>query len=452
MFPTETIANFIARTKTQDIPERVFALAKRSLIDTFGVALGATQSGVDGALRKLAQTTQPGDAFLWNGQGRAAATDAAWMNGALAHALDFDDGGVALTPMHPSSPVLPAVWALGERNNRSGRELLAAYVLGLEVECKLAGAVSLTHYDHGWHATGTIGSFGAVAGAGWLLRLDAEQMRSAIGITASMASGLKSNFGTMTKPLHAGLAARNGVMAAQLSQAGWSANPYALDAKKGFLDVYGCGEIGELTLGQPYHFESPGVSLKRFPSCSATHHCIEAMFALTRSHDLRAEQVDAIECRVHALSYQALRKEPEAASAEAARFSLHFTMALVLLEGAVELKHFLPETRNRTDVRALMAKVRVAVHPELETLESKQKVFGEVQVRLKDGRLLTQRATQVRGRAPLTLTDADVDAKFLGCAEPALGAAKAQELLAKLRRLDEQPEIRSLLPAAFGLA
>lgn len=452
MSATESIANFIAGTKVADIPASVLALAKRNLIDTLGVAIGATESAVDGALRKLPLASRSGEALLWNGRGRAAALDAAWMNGALAHALDFDDGGVALTPMHPSSPVLPALWALGERDNRSGRDLLAAYVLGLEVECKLTGAVSLTHYDQGWHATATMGTFGAAAGSGWLLGLSAEQLRMAMGISASMASGLRTNFGTMTKPLHAGLAARNGVMAAELAEVGWSANQNALEARKGFLEVFGCGEIGDLKLGQPYHFEAPGVSIKRFPSCAATHHCIEAMFALKRDHDLSAGQIDEIDCLVHAVSYQAVRKDPEAATAEAARFSLHFTMALVLLEGGVELKHFSPETRNRDDVRALMRKVRVAVHPELETLESKKKVFGEVQVRLTDGRRFTHRATQVRGRGALALTDADVDEKFLGCAEPALGATKARELLAKLRRLDEQPEIRSLLPTAFGLA
>lgn len=451
MTATETIATFVATTRTQDIPEQVFSIAKRNVIDTLGVAIGAAGSNVDSALRKLAPPNARGDTLLWNGHAHAAAIDAAWMNGALAHALDFDDGGVALTPMHPSSPVLPAVWALAERDNRTGKDLLAAYLLGLEVECKLTGAGSLAHYDRGWHATATMGTFGATAGAGWLLGLSAEQFHMAIGIATSMAGGLQTNFGTMTKPLHAGLAARNGVMAAELARVGWNANPNAFEAKRGFADIFDCGNLTELTLGQPYHFQSPGVSLKRFPSCSATHHCIEAMFALKRDHDLRAEQIETIECRVHALSFQALRKEPEAATAESARFSLHFTLALVLLEASVELKHFLPETRNRDDVRALMRKVRVTIHPELESLESKKKVFGEVQVRLKGGRLLTQRATQVRGRAPLALTDADIDEKFLGCTEPALGTSRTKELLSKLRRLEEQPEIRQLLPKAFGL-
>jgi 2-methylcitrate dehydratase PrpD len=175
------------------------------------------------------------------------------------------------------------------------------------------------------------------------------------------------------------------------------------------------------------------------------------MLALKQKHRLITDEIETIDCRVHAVSYQALRKEPEAASAEAARFSLHFTVALVLLEGGVELKHFLPQTRDREDVRALMRKVHVTIHPELETLESKKQVFGEVQVQLKDGRILTQRATQVRGRAPLALSNADVEDKFLGCAEPALGALNARDLLSKLWHLDAQPEIRRLLPSAFGL-
>lgn len=452
MGATEEIANFLGATRIEDIPEEVLVLAKRGVIDTLGVAIGAAAHPLAEILATTFPPTAAGEAFLWHGRGKSNALDAALANGTLAHTLDFDDGGVALTPMHPSSPVLAAVWAAGESRGLSGREALAAYALGVEVECKLASAVSLTHYDHGWHATAVIGAFGAAAGAGWLLGLNAEQLRTAVGIAASMTGGLRANFGTMTKPLHAGLAARNGLMAAQLAQAGWSANQNILETKKGFFEAFQCGAVGGLNLGQPFHFQSPGVSIKRFPSCSATHHCIEAMLALKRDHALTADQIEKIECRVHAVSYQTLRKEPAVATAEQGRFSPHFTMALVLVEGSVELKHFTPETFDSRDIKNLMSKVSVSIHPELETLESKKKAFGQVDVRLKDGRQLSQRATQVRGRAPLALTDADVDAKFIGCAEPALGKLKAQELLAALRRLESANDIRALFPAAFGLA
>jgi 2-methylcitrate dehydratase PrpD len=450
MNATEDIAAFLSGAG--DIPSAVIAPAKRHVIDTIGVAIGGTQMALAKPLATVLSRGADGESFLWDGTGRTVAGDAAWINGTLAHTLDFDDGGVALTPMHPSSPVLPAVWALCESANRSGQDALAAYILGLEVECKIASAVSLAHYDHGWHSTAVLGALGAVAAASWLLGLTQEQIRTAIGIAASMTGGLRVNFGTMTKPLHAGLAARNGVMAARLAQAGWSANQSVLEIKKGFFDVFGCGPVGELRLGKPFHFESPGVSLKRFPSCSATHHCIEALLALKQEHRLSSDQIDGIHCGVNVISHQALRQEAQAATAEEARFSLHFTMAMILLEGSVELKHFAPATLARGDVRAVMQKVSVGIHPELATLESKKRDFGEVTVTLKDGRKLSHRAMRVRGRAPQFLTDADVEAKFLGCAPPVLGESKAQELLASLRHLDTQKYIRPLLPAAYGVA
>lgn len=452
MGSTEEIANFVAATRNQGVPESVLALAKRGVIDTLGVAIGAAAHPIGAILANTFPATSSGPVCLWNGRGNVDAMDAALSNGTIGHTLDFDDGGVALTPMHPSTPVLAAVWALGEHGGFSGKDVLAAYTVGVEVECKIASAISLTHYDHGWHSTAVLGSFGAAAGCGWLLGLSAEQLRTAIGIAASMTGGLKVNFGTMTKPLHAGLAARNGLMAAQLAQNGWTANQNVLEIKKGFFEVFQCGAVGALNLGQPFHFQTPGVSIKRFPSCSATHHCIEAMIALRNEHHLAADEIARIECSVHAVSYQALRKEPRVSTPEQGRFSLHFTLPLIVLEGSVELKHFTPRFFDRGDVNDLMSKVAVAVHPELATLESKKRAFGEVTVTLTDGRRLTRRATQIRGRAPLALTDGDVDAKFLGCAEPALGEDKAQTLLRALRTLEAQSEIRSLLPAAFALA
>ena len=449
MAPTESIAIFLAGTKAADIPAEVMTQAKRNVIDTLGVAIGGSRAAVARPLAQVYRAAEQGEAFLWDGSGRATALDAACVNGTFAHALDFDDGGVALTPMHPSSPVLPAVWALCEQRKGSGHDALAAYVLGLEVECKIVAAISLAHYDHGWHATGVLGALGAAAGASWLLQLPVERVRTALGIAASMTGGLRANFGTMTKPLHAGLAARNGLTAALLAEAGWSADQNILETKKGFFQVFGCGEVDELNLGKPFHFSSPGVSIKRFPTCSATHHCIEAMTALKQEHGLDADQLENIDCSVHAVSYQALRKNPEVTSAEQARFSLHFALAMVLLEGSVELKHFSPQTFSRLDVRALMQKVRVGIHPELQSLESKKQAFGQVDVCLKDGRRLSNRAVQVRGRAPLALEDSEVDAKFSGCVEPILGSEQTQKLLAALHELESKAELHDLLPSAF---
>src|SRR3989304_73499 len=280
MGPTEAIAEFVVHTKAENIPAEVYGRAKRHIVDTLGVALASSRGPISAILGEVIEGSAEGESSLWNGRGKTKATDAAWVNGTLTHALDFDDGGVALTPMHPSAPVLPAVLALAEARNLSGMDALGAFVVGVEVECKLASLISLEHYGRGWHATAILGTLGSALASAWLLRLPPAKVRHALGIAASMAGGLQSNFGTMTKPLHAGQAARNGVVAALLAEKGFTANPTALEAEKGMSELYGFGDaVSGLrlkeALGQPFHFSSPGVSLKRFPTFTPTPPCFE---------------------------------------------------------------------------------------------------------------------------------------------------------------------------------
>jgi len=452
MGATASIGSFLARTKAEDIPSEVFARAKRNVIDTLGVGIGSSRVPLSKVLSTVSPGKKEGEACLWNGSGRVGALDAAWANGTLAHALDFDDGGVALTPMHPSAPVLPAVWALCESRNRSGKDALSAYIIGVEVECKIASAISLSHYGHGWHATAVLGALGAAAATSWLAGLSQEEVCAALGIASSMAGGLRANFGTMTKPLHAGLAARNGLMATMLAEAGWSANENILETERGFFEVFQCGELLEIdNLGRPFHFSFPGVSIKRFPTCSATHLCIEALLGLKQEHRIDVETVERVECGIQSLAYEVLGKKPEVHSPEQARFSLHFAAAAVLFEGEIELSHFAPNFISREDIQSLMKKVRVFIHPELRDLESKGKNFGEVTVYFKDGSYISKRENRVRGRAPLLLSDTDVDAKFRGCVRQFLGEEQAEALLHALRHLESQKQIRNLLPGAYGL-
>lgn len=452
MGATENIGRFLASIKAEDISPEVYARAKRNLIDTLGVGIGSSRVPLAKILSAVLPGKKEGESCLWNGSGRASALDAAWTNGTLAHALDFDDGGVALTPMHPSSPVLPAVWALCESRNLSGRDALSAYIVGVEVECKIASAISLSHYDHGWHATAVLGVLGTTAATSWLAGLSQEKVCTALGIASSMAGGLQANFGTMTKPLHAGLAARNGLMATMLAEAGWSANQNILETERGFFEVFQCGELREINnLGRPFHFSSPGVSIKRFPTCSATHLCIEALLGLRQEHRIDAEMVERIECRIQRLAYEVLGKKPEVHNPEQARFSLHFAMAAVLLEGEIELSHFTPNFIAREDVQSLMKKVGVFIHPELRDLQSKGKNFGEVAVYFKDGSCISKRESRVRGRAPFLLSDADVDGKFRSCVRQFLGDARTEALLHELHHLESQRQIGNLLPAAYGL-
>ncbi|MBI2359242.1 MAG: MmgE/PrpD family protein [Deltaproteobacteria bacterium] len=274
MGPTEAIVEFVTRTNADSIPPEVLGKAKHHVVDTLGVALASSHSAPSEILRGMVGGTGEGESSLWTGTGRSTPADAAWVNGTLAHALDFDDGGVALTPMHPSAPVLPAVLALAEARGLLGGDALRAYIVGVEVECKLATLISLEHYARGWHATAILGSLGSAVASAWLLRLPRENVCRALGIAASMAGGLQCNFGSMTKPLHAGQAARNGIVAALLAEKGFTANRGALEAEKGMIEVFGFGDSVtgpgmRAVLGQPFHFLSPGVSIKRFPTCTS---------------------------------------------------------------------------------------------------------------------------------------------------------------------------------------
>ena len=449
MGPTEAIAEFVVSTRADNIPSGVLRGAKRHVVDTLGVALGSSNSEIASILREVAKPSAEGEASFWTGSGKSSAADAAWVNGTLAHALDFDDGGVALTPMHPSAPVLPAVFALAETGDLSGLAALCAYTVGVEVECKLANLVSVKHYEHGWHTTAIVGALGAAAASSWLLELSAEKTCHALGIVSSMAGGVRANFGSMTKPLHAGQAARNGLLAALLAGKGFTANRAILEANKGVIEVFGLGDSvtgAEMRnrLGQPFHVLSPGVSIKRFPTCTATHLCLEAPLELRGSHHFRAEQIEKVECGLHKLDYEVLLRPENIRTPEQARFSLEFAVATAILDGEVSLRHFTGPSIQRADVQHLMTKIHVYVPAELRELESRQDRFGLVRVHLSDGSVVSQKATKIRGHPPLFLTEEEVDKKFYDCVVPVLGGAKAEDLLKTLRRIETVSSVREI--------
>ncbi len=450
MGPTEAIAEFVAHTKAENIPTEVYGRAKRHIVDALGVALASSQGSISAILGELIEGSADGESSLWNGRGKSKPADAAWVNGTLTHALDFDDGGVALTPMHPSAPVLPAVLALAEAQNRSGMDALCAYIVGVEVECKLASLASLEHYRRGWHSTAIIGTLGATSGSANLLRLGSEKISHALGIASSMAGGVQANFGSMTKPLHAGQAARNGVVAALLAAKGFTANPTALEAEKGLSELFGFGDavtglrLSE-ALGRPFHFSSPGVSLKRFPTCTSTHLCLEAALALRESKEIAIDRIEKIECALHQLDYRVLLPPGDIRTAEQARFSLEYAVATAILEGEISLRHFQEEVIAREKTRDLMKKVVIRIPPDLQSPESKRNRYGEVRIYLLNGDVLTHRANQIRGHPPLFLNDDEVERKFFGCTDIIIGRARAQELLNTLRRIETVPTVREIV-------
>src|SRR5438046_7330324 len=268
---TKYVSEFIVNTKYQDIPEEVLALGRKSILDGFGLALAGSVSPMGPLIRQYVEKfAAPGSKASVIGTGMKVPTRfAALANGTFIHADDYDDPQLSVAPdrvygllTHPTVPVLPSVFALAETNRYTGEDLTLAYHVGVEVECKIAEAISPRHYGAGFHSTGTLGSFGGAAACAKLLKLDTKRIANALGIAGAQAAGLRSNFGSMTKPFTAGHAAENGVVAADLASIGWTASEELLEAKEGWFSAAGGGFDPEAImnrLGKPWKFADRGV-------------------------------------------------------------------------------------------------------------------------------------------------------------------------------------------------
>ncbi|MDP1717240.1 MAG: MmgE/PrpD family protein, partial [Burkholderiales bacterium] len=299
---TLELAQRINALRYEDLPQDAVHWAKVGLLDTVGVTLaGSTDPGTRIVARSLASGAGP--SLVFGSQQRVGALDAALINGTAAHALDFDDCNNTLAG-HPSAPILPALFALADEHGARGSDFIAAYIAGFETECKIALGVNFYQYTHGWHPTTTIGVFGAAAACARLLRLSDEQTATALAIAASLASGIKSNFGTMTKPLHVGHCARNGLFAALLARDDFTASPVAFEHKQGYFEVFnGAGNYDATKIlpawGKPWDIVEPGIAIKQYPCCGSTHPAIDAMLTLAREHDLNPDQVERIDSWTH---------------------------------------------------------------------------------------------------------------------------------------------------------
>src|SRR5438034_5150577 len=292
---TTILADFVAKSRWEDCPASAVAAARGAILDCLGVMLAGSLEPSARILQavSLAEGGSPLCTVVGAGR-RTGAVWAALCNGTAAHALDFDDTHFVLLG-HPSAPVLAAALAAGELALADGQALVHAFLLGFEVETTLAAVINPDHYEHGWHATCTLGTLGAAAAAARLLGLDTTQIRTALAVAASQSSGLKENFGTMTKPFHAGHAARSGVLAALLAREGWTASERALEGPQGFFNVLGAGGPRRPealdALGAPWKILSTGVAVKPYPSCACTHSIIDGALELRREHAIRPEDV-----------------------------------------------------------------------------------------------------------------------------------------------------------------
>ncbi len=453
---TQEVAAFIVGTFYSDLPPESIRLAKRCLIDGIGVILGGATDQASVILRQyLENIGGKFESAVLGSKLRVPASVAALANGTSGHAQDFDDTQLSTSPdsvygllTHPTTPVLAAAHSLGEAMGISGKEFLTAFSLGFEVECKIAEAIHPIHYKKGYHTTGTIGAFGAAAAAGKILGLSEDKMRYALGIVASMSAGIRANFGTMTKPLHAGRAAENGVAAARLAQLGFTSDQNVLENPWGFFKILGDGfDPYKISgkLGNPYAIVDPGVSIKPYPCGVLSHPSMNAMLDLVKEHDIQRQDVAEILVYAGSNILDPLRYNLPQTGLEG-KFSLPFCLTSILLRRRAGVKEFSDEFVRSPEVLEMMHRVKTVRDPEIEARGYRQ-ILSRVEVRLKDGRILKKDSGPYKGGSENPLSEMELDEKFRTCAELSLPGEKISKTLDLLKGIEKLRDIRLLVSA-----
>jgi 2-methylcitrate dehydratase PrpD len=438
---TEEIANFIIKTEYSSIPKEAIFIAKNAIIDGLGVALAGTHESAGITITEFAKDMgETGNAMVI-GQGfRTSPLLAALVNGTLMHALAFDDVATSWIG-HPTAVILPAALAIGETYKASGKELLEAYLLGCEVAAKIGQIAAPRQYELNWHNTSTIGTVGAAAACAKILKSNVHETRMILGIAASEASGLRGNFGSMTKPLHAGLAARNGVMASMLAKRGFSANESIMESHSGFASAF-LGEHDshlsqfDLSLGEPFDIISPGRTIKPYSCCRDTHSCIDAVIYLIKEHDISADDVACIEYQAGEVAGVALHSAPE--TGLQAKLSMQYCIAIALLFGEVRFAHFTDQMVLEPKVQSLMKKITCRQGEEIEPMSAR------VMIKLKDGKKYSHTVRRPKGDPENPLSQTELIMKYKDCASRVLLAEDIEESLELLSNLEDLNDLSEL--------
>ena len=450
---SQTMAGWISGRRPGWSPTAIGG-AKRAVLDTLAVMLAGRDEPATQAVRRAAAQWGTGNAWCVLG-GPLPPQSAAMVNGTAAHALDWDD---VLDPAlnHPSAALVPAVLALAGEMGLSGAACIDGYLTGFEIMARLGEAMNVVHYHRGWHTTLSLGATGVAAACARMLGLDARGTRMAIGLSVSMAGGSKRQFGSMAKPLHAGLAARNGMMAAQLAAAGVTAADEAFEGEWGYLAMTsGPGAPGLSAplakLGQTSAMDEYGAWAKLYPCCASTHRPVDALRAMAAEQPFAAADLAWADCHVSEVASANLRF-PDPTDPDQARFSLQYCMAAALVDGTLTTASFHPEQLARKAVRALLPAIRMHVDP-ARSAAAGGKDYREgarVTLRLKDGRVFERSVEIPRGHPRDPASDAELEAKFRLGSHAALdrdGADAVIEAIGSLHRLDS---IHPLLTALGG--
>jgi len=441
---TAILAKFTTDLHYEKIPRKAVETAKIALRDCLGVALAGSREEDARIAAEIARQERAREETSVIGQGfRTSALNAALANGTAAHALDFDHSFTIMG--QPTAPVAPATFALGEALGASGRQVIEAYVAGFEVTAKLVHSLRDSAHD-GWHAPSTLGSFGAAAACSKLLGLDAAKTQMALGITASMASGIVANFGTMTKPLHVGLGARNGVLAAKLAGGGYTANPKAIEGGFGFYSVlHENTEIHEQAieeLGHSYALITDGLRIKPYPCGGLTHQVIDSVLEFRAKHGLTAEMIDRVDVDVVKHTFDRIVFRVPQTGIQG-KFCMPYLVARAIIDGKIGLHIFTDSAVRDQNVLKLAERVQMNLDSNLKKSDAAGRPC-RVTVRLKNGQTFTREAQHAKGGPEHPMSEAELRDKFTECAREVLDARSAAQASDYIDNLETLSDIRTL--------
>ncbi|MYM57591.1 MmgE/PrpD family protein [Thalassovita mangrovi] len=459
---TAEAASFASGLAYEDIPADTLHIAKRCIIDGLGVMLAGTeQEALHVADRYLRDAgARPVARPVGNPNLRLSAQQAAFWNGLAGHAMDWDDTQVAEGPnrpygllTHPTVPPLAAALALADTDHTvSGKDLITSFVAGVEVECKIAEAINPDHYNLGFHTSGTIGTFGSAAAASRMIGLNADRTAQALGGAASMAAGIRANFGSMGKPMHVGRSSENGVTSALLAQEGFTFNDEALDGKWGYLSVAGRGGEPDLVMGRfgaPFSLSEPGVSIKPYPCGVLTHPSMDAMKALMEEHALTPDDIESVTLFasnniLHPIRFRVAQTELEG------KFCMAFLLSAIILTGRAGKAEFTDAFVQSPECQAMQLRVETQFDPDIAAM-GHEKILSRIEVVTKAGETIHRFSDdRYRGGPDNPLSDAELEGKFMDCVSGILSDAQTREVLDTIWSIETQPSARVLLDLVNG--
>jgi 2-methylcitrate dehydratase PrpD len=438
--PTRTLSEFLVASRYEDIPAEVRHEASRAMLNALGCAIGsARHETVEAALAAVTPFAGQPQAGIFGRAERLDALNAALVNGISIHVLDFDD--THQRAVHPSAPVLPALLAYAEWKQTSGRDLLHAFVLGVEAEVRIGLSVFPEHYDIGWHITGTAGVFGAAAATAKLLGLDAQRTAWALGIAATQSSGLREMFGSMCKSLHPGRAAQGGMTAALLAAQGFTSSERAIEAPRGFGNVMSTKfDATVITNGLGEHYELSKNMYKPYACGLVVHAAIDGCIQLRREHDLKPEDIDRVELATSLLVPELTGNRTPQNGLEG-KFSVYHAAAVALVHGAAGEAQFSDAVVRDATVIAVRDRVSISAGAGVRKLEA------HVNIRLRNGTVLEKHVEHALGTVERPMSDRDLEDKFRSLADGVLSAAEASRVIGLCWRVAELEDAGELARA-----